>query len=144
MKADEWNEWVISPRPRGSCARLLSSIIISFLFSISFSLCFRDSSRCRKAHLSSTSLEISATAAFTRTSIIDDSWVWKGMHVAMAIMQTTLCLCGGGLGRRSTRERFHATEKDQTWRERRRITLYMSEFLQELAERFFRVAEALP
>lgn len=72
----------ILPKPRCSCAVLLS-IITSFLLSDSISLCLRDISWCKKAHLSSTSLEISATAAFTKTSMIEDNWLWKGMHVAM-------------------------------------------------------------
>lgn len=72
----------ILPKPRCSCVVLLS-IITSFLFSVSISLCLREISWCKKAHLSSTSLEISATAAFTKTSMIEDNWLWKGMHVAM-------------------------------------------------------------
>lgn len=74
----------ILPNPRCSCA-FLFSIISNFLFSISFSLCFRLISRCKNAHLSSTSLDISVTAALTKTSIIDDNWVWKGIHVAMLL-----------------------------------------------------------
>lgn len=72
----------ILPKPCCSCA-FLFSIIRSFFLSISFSLCFREISKCKNAHLSSTSLEISATAALTKTSIMDDNWLWKGTHVAM-------------------------------------------------------------
>lgn len=70
----QMRQWSILPNPRCSCA-VLFSIISIFLFSISFSLCFRDISRCRNEHLSSTSLDISATAALTKTSIIEDNWV---------------------------------------------------------------------
>lgn len=78
----------ILPKPRCSCAVLLS-IMTSFLLSDSISLCLRDISWCKKAHLSSTSLEISATAAFTKTSMIEDNWLWKGMHVAMFVFFLT-------------------------------------------------------
>uniref|UniRef100_A0A3P8X303 Uncharacterized protein n=1 Tax=Cynoglossus semilaevis TaxID=244447 RepID=A0A3P8X303_CYNSE len=57
-----------------SCAFLLS-VVNTFLLSISISLCFLLISRCRNAHLSSTSLEISITAAFTSTSMIEESCV---------------------------------------------------------------------
>lgn len=87
----------ISPKPRCSSA-LLFSIRTSFLLSISFSLCLREISRCRKAHLSSTSLEISATAAFTSTSMIEDSCVWKATHVAMLSHLRPGTQGGGGWG----------------------------------------------
>lgn len=75
-------ELSILPKPRCSSA-FLFSIVNNFRLRLSFSLCLRDISRCKNAHLSSTNLDISATAALTKTSIIEDSCVWKGTHVAM-------------------------------------------------------------
>lgn len=126
-------ELSILPKPRCSSA-FLFSIINSCRLRFSFSLCLRESSRCKNAHLSSTNLDISATAALTKTSMIEDSCVWKGAHVAM------LFHLNGGTGKCFARlPRWRESFKTKrNWRIRNSPSLFS---LLASARLSFRVAE---